>query len=75
MSKTMPLKMLGQESGCPVQSMPPTVTATKTTTERNEVEIKVEEQTVIDDAYAIKQRSHRQVPSGERAYYTYIIAA
>ena len=71
----MPLKMLGQERGCLVQSMPPTATATKTiTTERNEVEIIVDEQAIIDNAHAIKQRSRRQVPSGERAYHAYVIA-
>ena len=57
-----------------MQSITPTATKT-TTTERNEVEIKVEEQGVIDDAHAIKQRSRRQVLSGERAYHAYVIAA
>ena len=65
MSETMTLEMLGQKSGCPMQSVPPTATATKTTTkERNEADVKVEE-----------QRSRRQVPSGERAYHAKVIAA
>ena len=77
MFKTMPLVMLGQKSGCPMQSMPPTETATKITTtkDRTEVDVKVKEQADIHDAHAIKQRSRRQVPSGERTYHVYVIAA
>ena len=76
MYKTMPLKMLEQKSGCPVKSMLPSATATKTiTTERIEDEVKVKEQTVMDDTHAIKQRSRHQVPSGGRAYDAYVIAA
>ena len=57
MFTTMPLEMLGQEIGSPMQYMPPktTTTTTTTTTTKIKATFEVEEQAGIEDAHAIEQ--------------------